>query len=135
MQMKLDENLGQRGCNLFVDAGHDVTTVADQGLESTADHDLIEVCQAENRCLVTLDLDFSNPFIFPPEDYSGVAVIRLPRRPTPDDLFAAVETLIQGLDRDTIVGRLWIVERHRIRQYLPESGADDRAEENNDGPS
>jgi len=31
----------------------------------------------KNRCIVTLDLDFLNPLVFPPEDYSGIAVLRL----------------------------------------------------------
>ena len=131
--IKLDENLGERGRSLLSRAGHDVATVADQGLESATDQHLIEVCETEKRCLVTLDLDFSNPFIFPPENYAGVAVIRLPRRPTPDDLCMAVETLIEGLNRDPIAGNLWIVERQRIRQYLPESDASDQSEETSDG--
>jgi len=46
---------------------------------------------AEGRCLVTLDLDFSNPFLFPPEDYAGIVVLR-PRRLTPDELYATVNT-------------------------------------------
>ncbi|MGH8499627.1 MAG: DUF5615 family PIN-like protein [Methylococcales bacterium] len=93
MQVKLDENLGQRGRQMLADAGHDMATVAEQGLTSAADTDLIDVCRRENRCLVTLDLDFANPFVFPPEDYAGIAVIRLPRRPTPNDLYEAVSTL------------------------------------------
>jgi predicted nuclease of predicted toxin-antitoxin system len=73
--IKLDENLGERGRKLFADAGHDVATVADQGLSGADDRRVIEVCGVERRCLVTLDLDFSNPFVFPPEQYAGIAVL------------------------------------------------------------
>ena len=120
MQIKLDENLGERGRGLLEGAGHDVATVADQGLASAADERVIEVCRREDRCLVTLDLDFANPFVFPPEDYVGIAVIRLPRRPTPEDLFSAVRTFLSALEKDSIEGMLWIVERGRVRQHLPD---------------
>jgi predicted nuclease of predicted toxin-antitoxin system len=118
--IKLDENLGERGRELLADAGHDVATVADQGLSGAVDHRVIEVCGTERRCLVTLDLDFSNPFVFPPEQYAGIAVLR-PRRLTPTELYATVKTLISALQRQPILGKLWTVERHRIREYLPEA--------------
>lgn len=103
MLIKLDENLGERGRKLFADAGHDVATVASQGLSGADDHRVIEVCGAERRCLVTLDLDFSNPFVFAPEQFAGIAVLR-PRRLTPDELYATVATLITALGRSPIEG-------------------------------
>ncbi|MBI2461624.1 MAG: DUF5615 family PIN-like protein [Candidatus Rokubacteria bacterium] len=93
MNLKLDENLGERGASLFRSEGHDVATVPGQGMSSARDHDLIAACQAERRCLVTLDLDFSNPLVFPPRDYSGIAVLRFPRKPTEEDLFEVYRKL------------------------------------------
>jgi predicted nuclease of predicted toxin-antitoxin system len=122
--IKLDENLGERGKQLFAEAGHDVAMVADQGLSGADDHRVIEVCAAERRCVVTLDLDFSNPFVFPPDQYAGIAVLR-PRRLTPNELYATVATLITALARSPIEGKLWTVERHRIREYLPEKDSPD----------
>ncbi len=66
MKLKLDENLGNRGAELFRAAGHEVATVSEQLLTSASDEKLINTCHAEQRCLITLDLDFSNPLRFAP---------------------------------------------------------------------
>jgi predicted nuclease of predicted toxin-antitoxin system len=117
MKFKLDENLGQRGAAILRGLGHDVAVVTDQGLASATDRKLIAVCASENRCLVTLDLDFANPLQFPPVDYSGIAVLR-PGSPTS---MAHIEHLVENLARavgsSDIRGRLWIVELDRIREY------------------
>ena len=117
MKMKLDENIGLRGKELLIAAGHDVATVLEQNLQSAPDSTVIAVCQSEQRCLVTLDLDFSNPIQFNPAEYSGIAVLRLPNRSTQQDLLDAIITLINALKIDSIIGKLWIIKRGQIRIY------------------
>jgi hypothetical protein len=102
-------------------AGHDVCTILEQNLQSAPDPTVIEVCRLEQRCLVTLDLDFSNPLQYNPSEYSGIAVLRLPRRPSPQDLLDAIGTLITALKTETINRRLWIIKRGQIRIYQQES--------------
>ncbi|HET9742904.1 MAG TPA: DUF5615 family PIN-like protein [Terriglobales bacterium] len=66
MKLKLDENLGKRGRELLVHAGHDVATVQSESLQTAEDLEVIELCRREQRALVSLDLDFANPFaLFP----------------------------------------------------------------------
>ena len=120
MRFKLDENLGRRGAAVLAAAGHDAATVVGQGMTSAADTTLIEHCRAENRCLVTMDLDFSNPLRFPPSKFKGIAVLRPPSRPSIAELESLVRTLVEALKQSTIDGRLWIVEIGRIRQYSPD---------------
>jgi predicted nuclease of predicted toxin-antitoxin system len=123
MKLKLDENLGHRAGELLRERGHDVATVIGQGLAGTSDQLLAAACQGERRCLVTLDLEFGNPLVFQPSKYSGIAVLRLPSKPGHEDLLVAVETLAAMLSRARVEGKLWIVQRGRVREYQ-EPGAE-----------
>jgi hypothetical protein len=117
MKLKLDENLGHAVQILFEGHGHDAASVSDQSMTSASDGTLIEACKREGRCLVTLDLDFGNPLLFKPSEYAGIAVIRLPRKPSHADLVTAAHTFLRGLARQEIQGKLWVVQRDRIREY------------------
>ena len=117
MKIKLDENLGDRGRQLLASAGHDVCTVPAQGLTSADDRLLIDACRREGRALVTLDMDFANPLVYPPADHAGIAVLRLPKRISMADLLVGLVTLVRALEVDSLAGRLWIVERGRVRVH------------------
>ena len=91
MRLKLDENLGRRAADLFRQAELDLQTVAEEDLQGSDDRCLIAACGQERRCLVTLDLDFSNPLVFRPEEHSGIAVLRLPPKPGYEDVLEPAE--------------------------------------------
>ncbi len=115
MRRKLDENLGRTITQTFREAGHDLATVQGQGLGGIQDESLYERCRQEGRCLVSLDLDFSNVLRFPPERTAGLAVLRPAGRPTLAALNALARQLVQALSVEPLTGRLWIVEPERIR--------------------
>jgi hypothetical protein len=68
--------------------------------------------------LVTLDLDFSNPFRFPPGDTEGILVVRPPRAVL-SAIRATLASILPQLKTLTLAGTLWIVEPGRIRIYDP----------------
>jgi predicted nuclease of predicted toxin-antitoxin system len=117
LRFKLDENLGPSAQAPFLESGHDALLVLDQGLSGKRDDELIEACRAEGRCLVTLDLDFSNVLRFPPSAYSGIAVLRLPEPATRAALVDAIRTLVRGLVERSIEGKLWVVRHGEIREH------------------
>ena len=114
MKFKLDENLDPRAAAILQTAGHDAVTVADQSLQGAEDISVFEVCQREQRCLITLDLDFSNLLDFPPETSAGIVILRHPK-PRLRSWLSLTEQLSVALRRDDPTGRLWIVEPNRIR--------------------
>ena len=57
MKFKVDENLPVRVAQRLQEAGHDAVTVLDQQLGGATDAVLVQICQQENRALITLDLD------------------------------------------------------------------------------
>ena len=117
MRFKLDENFGDRSAHLFPKAGHDAETVLKEGLGGASDELIFERCIRENRCLLSLDLDFADVVRFPPHKTAGIAVLRLPKGASLSLLEKFVSDLLSMLDAEPITGRLWIVEAGRIRVH------------------
>lgn len=114
MKFKLDENLSPSLAALFATVGHDVHSVAQEALGGRPDLHVINVCNREQRALVTLDLDFSNIVAYPPVDYPGIVVFRLSSQ-----AHAVVENAVRNmlalLAHEPLSRKLWIVEEHRVR--------------------
>lgn len=119
MRLKLDENLGLRHRDRLRRAGHDVDTVHEEQLSGASDLRVLDAAVDAQRVLVTLDVDFANPFRFPPERTAGIAVLRVHDRPGSNDIDLVVDRLVQALARHDMRGRLWVVRADRIRQYEP----------------
>ena len=123
MKFKIDENFGTRTQRLFHAAGHEVQTVREEGLQGCSNQHLYEECCAEQRCLVTLDLDFANVMRFPPAETNGIVVVRVPRNPSLALLEQLIRQFLQAFTQMSVEKRLWIVEVGRIRIHQSETGA------------
>ena len=110
MRFKLDENLSDKLTRLFIEAGHDAVTVAEQGMAGDGDAAIATVCAAEGRVLVTLDTDFADIRLYRPERYSGLVVLPLSKQGPRHE--AEVVSLLHGSSPQ---GQLWIVEDERVR--------------------
>jgi predicted nuclease of predicted toxin-antitoxin system len=120
MKFKLDENFGTRTQAIFRTAGHDVKTVREEALQGCSDKSIYEICCAERRCLVTLDLDFSDVIRFPPLPTAGIVVIRVPKNPSLVLLEQLIRQFLNAISQMSVDKQLWIVEINRIRVHQTE---------------
>jgi predicted nuclease of predicted toxin-antitoxin system len=114
LKFKVDENLPAEAALLFSDAGHDCCTVADQKLSGASDETVAQVCQDEQRALVTLDLDFADIRAFPPNDYAGLLVLRL-KRLDKHSVLRSIGQVLTLLAVEPLMGKLWIVDESSAR--------------------
>ena len=111
---KIDENLPEDVAERLRGAGHDALSVVEQDLAGSGDARIEEVVRGERRALVTLDLGFADIRRHPPEQYSGIVVLRLARQDR-NQVLAMIESLLPFLADNRLEGRLWIVRSGEIR--------------------
>ena len=114
MKFKLDENLSPTLAKHFESSGHEAHSVVAQSLGGQSDDRIIDVCLREQRALITLDLDFSNIQAYPPNQYSGIVVLRIADQ-SHSRVEAAIRRIVALLPQERLTGSLWIVEDHRVR--------------------
>ncbi|MGJ3251134.1 MAG: DUF5615 family PIN-like protein [Elainellaceae cyanobacterium] len=114
MKFKIDENLPLEAVEMLQQADYDAIAIYDQGLNGESDQILSQVCQQENRILVTFDLDFADIRRYPPAQYPGIIVLRLPQQDKPYVLLV-FQKLIPKLTLEPLENHLWIVEENRLR--------------------
>ena len=118
MKFKLDENIGRRGIAFLRASGHDVSTVADQGLSGIGDRALFDVCAAEGRALITLDNDFGQVLRFPPAKSAGIVILGVRSRTSRQSILDRLAEFLAVLGTGSVSGALWIVEPGRVRIHL-----------------
>lgn len=120
-KFKLDEHFGNRMKKLFLNHDYDTETVNDENLNGATDQHLFEVCQKESRCIVSLDLDFSDIIRFPPYDSHGIVILRPRKRTSVEDIEKLFKQLFEYLKSHTPENQLWIVEAGKIRIHKQNS--------------
>jgi hypothetical protein len=110
MRLKLDKNFGRRCVDILTSLGQDGATAFEQPMRSFSDRGLIDAFAAQAHALVTLVLSCASPLVFDPQAYRGIAVVRLPRRPSVDDRTRTLETRCEAMKVEQLDHRLWSIE-------------------------
>lgn len=123
MRVKLDENLPLRLVSALESLGHDVDTVAEEGLSGMPDEDVWLAAQQENRFLITQDLDFSDTRRFKPGTHSGILLVRL-REPGANALLHRVANAMENISEELLPGSFIVLTEHKLRIKHPSLDSD-----------
>lgn len=116
MRFLVDEDLPRSTGDLLRRYGHEAVDVRDVGLRGAKDSQIASYAQSEGLCLVTGDLDFADIRNYPPGEYAGLIVLRLPRAATASFILSLLESFVQRPNLIAQVpGRLAIVEPGVVR--------------------
>ena len=118
MRLKLDENISVLAGRVLAELGHDVDTVASEGLIGHPDPDVLAGAVADDRALVTFDLGFGDPRAYPPGSHRGVILLRLADQ-QPDKVVVVLRDLAQNHDLDDLRGCVVVVTERLIRIRWP----------------
>ncbi len=114
MRIKLDENLPGSIAVQLRSLGHDVHTVADEGLCGQADPVIRQAAFDEGRLLITQDLDFSDIRDLSTTGHPGILILRL-RNPGQTELEAKTLQLFNAFPCETWIGHLVIATDTKVR--------------------
>jgi predicted nuclease of predicted toxin-antitoxin system len=118
MKVKLDENIPQRLAGELSSLGHDVDTVASEGLTGRSDGEVWNAARREARFLITQDLDFSDIRQFEPGTHPGVLLVRM-REPGANALSDRISAIVRTEGLDSFARYLVVLTDRKLRIKRP----------------
>ena len=116
MEFLIDADLSRRSATILRRHGHEATDVRDIGLGGADDRTVADHARSKHLCLITGDSGFADVRTYPPKDYSGIIVLRVPRNATAYTILDLIEMLLGRSELlARIPGRLAIVEPGGVR--------------------
>jgi predicted nuclease of predicted toxin-antitoxin system len=114
VNVKLDENITAAAKALIAQHGHEVDTVADEGLTGASDPTVIDACRSDERMLVTFDIGFGDVHAYPPGSHHGIVLLRLTDQ-RPESTLDVLNRFLIGHALDELAGALIVVSEDRVR--------------------
>ncbi len=101
---------------LLQSLGHVAEHVRDLGLWEAPDSQIAARARGTSAVLLTRDLDFSDIRHYPPADYQGLLVMRLPDDAVAQDILNSLERFLKQIELVAqLPGHLVILEEGRVR--------------------
>jgi len=118
MKIKLDENIPVTAKDTLANVSSDIHAVYEEGLSGADDGTLWDVCQQEQRFLITQDLDFSDTRRFSPGTHCGILLLRL-KNPSVGEIKTLLMDLAENHQLEQWNGCVVVATRKKVRIYWP----------------
>lgn len=120
MKLKLDENIGRRGVELLVQAGHDAATVFSQGVNGINDEGVIQALPRRRPLPCNSGFGFCQSPALPANRVCRDCGAAPAPAPNIGRAFGRPTNFYRGIEPRDIIGKLWIIQKGKIRTYQPE---------------
>ena len=114
MKFLLDANIPYSLQEVFP-RGHDVFHIRDLNLANSEDQEIADWAKKNKATIVSRDLDFANINNFPPENYYGIVILRVPYFYTAKNIKRVFRNFISKIEESEIPKSTIIVEEGRWR--------------------
>ena len=116
MRFIADENIFPPVISYLQELGHDVKNLYELGMLQATDDSVIDVAKKEERTVITFDKHFGDILRYPPQNLSGIILIRI-HPPLLDDIFHALKNLFENYHDSSFKGKLIVLSKsgYRIR--------------------
>ena len=120
MRFLIDANLPRAAILACQKFGHQVEFARDIGLAAASDEQIAARAKQSHAALLTRDMDFADVRRYPPDQYAGIVVLRLPDTAVALEIVRVLERFLTEPEfLDPLAGRLAIVEVDRVRFRPP----------------
>jgi predicted nuclease of predicted toxin-antitoxin system len=116
MRFLVDANLPRSALALLASLGHTCEHARDIGLGHAPDSHVAAHARSTGAALLTRDLDFADIRNYPPADYEGILVLRMPDHAVAQNIVNLLERFLKQTELATqLPGHLVILEPDRVR--------------------
>jgi predicted nuclease of predicted toxin-antitoxin system len=120
MRFLIDANLPRAAILACQKFGHQVEFARDIGLAAASDEQIAARANQSSAALLTRDMDFADVRRYPPDQYPGIVVLRLPDTAVALEIVRVLERFLMVPEfLEALAGRLAIVEVDRVRFRPP----------------
>lgn len=114
MNFFLDANLPCSLKDIFSRYG-EVWHTNDVGLQSAIDQDVFNFAVSKRAILVTRDLDFGNPYLYPKEAHHGIIILRVPSHYNSAQIKNIFADFLSAIELEDLLHFITVIEPGKIR--------------------